>query len=191
MCLKQKYTVYSDFGPLQIKKQFLQAEPHASALFFSTNSIKYIVHIAKFVIYNDQKQLSTWKDPYRMAQNTVFIHPNTILCRPLSPLLPPSPSSFFVPPPLSILVKHLPTLFLQLPRTSRRLLLTHTSPLLSQHFSILPTSSSFLPPSSYLRPSPPAYVLPFVRLTSFSLIFSFQFTCPFFHNPMPFCLPSP
>jgi hypothetical protein len=62
-----KYTVYSDFSFLQKKKHSFEDESDASLLFYSYNSDKYIVHIAKYDIYKLQKQLSTWKPNYRMA----------------------------------------------------------------------------------------------------------------------------
>ena len=67
-----KYTFNSNFGYLPKKKHSSEDEPHASILFYSLKSVKYIVDNAKYNIYNLQIQLSTWKHTFRRASNTTF-----------------------------------------------------------------------------------------------------------------------
>ena len=67
-----KYTFNSNFGFLRKKIHSFEDEPHASLLFYSLKSVKYIVDNGKYNIYNLQIQLSTWKNTYPMASNTTF-----------------------------------------------------------------------------------------------------------------------
>ncbi len=120
-----------------------------------------------------------------------YLHHITCLCPPLVHLLPPYPSLLFLAPPPSLLIQPRPTLFLLRPHTCRRLFLLHTSSLLPQHFTILPPPSFLLPISSFLPHPYASSVLRYVLLPSFRLILSVHCPCPFFHHPMPLCLPSP